>query len=74
MLAQELGVELIRFDMSEYTEKHSVAKLIGSPAGVGYDDGGQLTDVIRKNPNCVLLLDEIEKGGNQEIYDILLPR
>jgi ATP-dependent Clp protease ATP-binding subunit ClpA len=72
VLAQELGVELIRFDMSEYTEKHSVAKLIGSPAGyVGYDDGGQLTDVIRKNPNCVLLLDEIEKA-NQEIYDILL--
>lgn len=72
VLAQELGVELIRFDMSEYTEKHAVAKLIGSPAGyVGYDDGGQLTDVIRKNPNCVLLLDEIEKA-NQEIYDILL--
>ena len=72
VLAQELGVELVRFDMSEYTEKHTVAKLIGSPAGyVGYEDGGLLTDAIRKTPNCVLLLDEIEKA-HEDIYNILL--
>jgi len=72
VLAQELGIELLRFDMSEYTEKHTVAKLIGSPAGyVGYEDGGLLTDAIRKTPNCVLLLDEIEKA-HQDIYNILL--
>lgn len=72
VLAKELGVELIRFDMSEYTEKHTVAKLIGSPAGyVGYDDGGLLTDAVRKHPNCVLLLDEIEKA-HSDIYNILL--
>ena len=72
VLAKELGIELIRFDMSEYTEKHTVAKLIGSPAGyVGYEDGGLLTDAIRKTPNCVLLLDEIEKA-HQDIYNILL--
>ena len=72
VLAKELGVELVRFDMSEYTEKHTVAKLIGSPAGyVGYEDGGLLTDAIRKNPNCVLLLDEIEKA-HSDIYNILL--
>ena len=72
VLAKELGISLIRFDMSEYTEKHAVAKLIGSPAGyVGYEDGGLLTDAIRKNPNCVLLLDEIEKA-HQDIYNILL--
>lgn len=72
VLAQELGVELVRFDMSEYTEKHTVAKLIGSPAGyVGYDDGGLLTDAIRKSPNCVLLLDEMEKA-HSDIYNILL--
>ena len=72
VLARELGVELVRFDMSEYTEKHAVAKLIGSPAGyVGYEDGGQLTDAIRKTPNCVLLLDEIEKA-HSDIYNILL--
>ena len=72
VLSAELGVELVRFDMSEYTEKHAVAKLIGSPAGyVGYDDGGLLTDAIRKSPNCVLLLDEIEKA-HQDIYNILL--
>ncbi len=58
--------------MSEYTEKHTVAKLIGSPAGyVGYEDGGLLTDAIRKTPNCVLLLDEIEKA-HSDIYNILL--
>ena len=72
VLAKELGIELIRFDMSEYTEKHTVAKLIGSPAGyVGYEDGGLLTDAIRKTPNAVLLLDEIEKA-HQDIYNILL--
>ena len=72
VLSKELGIELIRFDMSEYTEKHAVAKLIGSPAGyVGYEDGGLLTDAIRKSPNCVLLLDEIEKA-HQDIYNILL--
>ena len=72
VLAHELGISLIRFDMSEYTEKHTVAKLIGSPAGyVGYEDGGLLTDAIRKSPNSVLLLDEIEKA-HQDIYNILL--
>ena len=72
VLARQLGIELVRFDMSEYTEKHTVAKLIGSPAGyVGYEDGGLLTDAIRKTPNCVLLLDEIEKA-HQDIYNILL--
>ena len=72
VLSQILGIQLLRFDMSEYTEKHTVAKLIGSPAGyVGYEDGGLLTDAIRKTPNCVLLLDEIEKA-HQDIYNILL--
>ena len=72
VLAKELDIELLRFDMSEYTEKHTVAKLIGSPAGyVGYEDGGLLTDAIRKTPHCVLLLDEIEKA-HQDIYNILL--
>lgn len=72
MLAQELGVKLMRFDMSEYVEKHTVAKLIGAPAGyVGYDDGGLLTDAVRKSPDCVLLLDEIEKA-HSDIFNILL--
>lgn len=72
VLAKELGIELVRFDMSEYTEKHTISKLIGSPAGyVGYDEGGLLTDAIRKTPNCVLLLDEIEKA-HADIYNILL--
>ena len=72
VLAQHLHVPLHRFDMSEYSEKHSVAKLIGSPAGyVGYDDGGILTETIRKNPYCVLLLDEIEKA-HEDIYNLLL--
>ncbi len=72
VLAREMGMELVRFDMSEYTEKHTVSKLIGSPAGyVGYDDGGLLTDAIRKTPDCVLLLDEIEKA-HSDIYNILL--
>lgn len=72
VLAKQLHVPLHRFDMSEYSEKHSVAKLIGSPAGyVGYDDGGILTDTIRRSPYCVLLLDEIEKA-HEDIYNLLL--
>ena len=72
VLASELGISLQRFDMSEYTEKHTVAKLIGSPAGyVGYEDSGLLTDAIRKTPNCVLLLDEIEKA-HPDVFNILL--
>ena len=72
VLAREMRVELVRFDMSEYVEKHTVAKLIGSPAGyVGYDDGGLLTDAVRKHPDCVLLLDEIEKA-HDDIFNLLL--
>lgn len=72
VLASELGISLVRFDMSEYMEKHTIAKLIGSPAGyIGYEDGGLLTDAIRKTPNCVLLLDEIEKA-HSDIFNILL--
>ncbi|MBP5305467.1 MAG: AAA family ATPase, partial [Lachnospiraceae bacterium] len=71
-LADELGVKLVRFDMSEYAEKHAVAKLIGSPAGyVGYEEGGILTEAIRKNPTSVLLLDEIEKA-HPDIFNVLL--
>ncbi len=71
-LAKELGIRLIRFDMSEYEEKHAVAKLIGAPAGyVGYEEGGLLTEQIRKHPHAVLLLDEIEKA-HPDIYNILL--
>ena len=71
-LASELGVSLHRFDMSEYQEAHSVARLIGSPPGyVGYEEGGLLTDTLRKNPYSVLLLDEIEKA-HSTIYNILL--
>ena len=71
-LAKELGTKLVRFDMSEYGEKHAVAKLIGSPAGyVGYEEGGLLTEEIRKNPSCVLLLDEIEKA-HPDIFNVLL--
>lgn len=71
-LSEELGARLIRFDMSEYAEKHAVAKLIGSPAGyVGYEEGGLLTEEIRKNPSAVLLLDEIEKA-HPEIFGVLL--
>ena len=71
-LARELGVKLVRFDMSEYGEKHTISKLIGSPAGyVGYEEGGLLTEEIRKNPSCVLLLDEIEKA-HADIYSVLL--
>lgn len=71
-LAKELGIKLIRFDMSEYEEKHTVAKLIGAPAGyVGYEEGGLLTEEIRKHPHAVLLLDEIEKA-HPDIFNILL--
>lgn len=71
-LAEELGVKLIRFDMSEYTEKHTASKLIGSPPGyVGYEEGGLLTDAIRKTPYSILLLDEIEKA-HPDIFNILL--
>lgn len=71
-LSKELGIKLIRFDMSEYGEKHALSKLIGSPAGyVGYEDGGLLTDAIRKTPQAVLLLDEIEKA-HPDIYNVLL--
>ena len=71
-LAYTLGIELIRIDMSEYMERHSVSKLIGAPPGyVGYDQGGILTEQVNKNPYSVLLLDEIEKA-NPEIFNILL--
>jgi len=72
VLAGELGVHFHRFDMSEYMEKHAVARLIGAPPGyVGYEEGGLLTDMVRRNPYAVLLLDEIEKA-HQDIYNILL--
>ncbi len=71
-LSEELGIRLVRFDMSEYEEKHAVAKLIGAPAGyVGYEEGGLLTGEIRKSPSCVLLLDEIEKA-HPDIFNVLL--
>ena len=71
-LAEHLGVEFIRFDMSEYMEKHSVARLIGAPPGyVGFDQGGLLTDAVVKNPYAVLLLDEIEKA-HSDLFDLLL--
>jgi ATP-dependent Clp protease ATP-binding subunit ClpA len=71
-LARILGVSMQRFDMSEYQEKHTVARLIGSPPGyVGYEEGGLLTDAIRKTPHAVVLLDEIEKA-HQDVYNILL--
>ena len=71
-LAAILGIHFLRIDMSEYMEKHSVSRLIGSPPGyVGYDQGGQLTDDIRKHPHSVLLLDEIEKA-HPDVYNILL--
>src|SRR5438105_2118248 len=71
-LARILGVPLIRFDMSEYMEKHTVSRLIGAPPGyVGFDQGGLLTDAIRKQPHAVLLLDEIEKA-HPDVFDILL--
>jgi len=71
-LASSLGVELIRFDMSEYMERHTVSRLIGAPPGyVGFDQGGLLTDGVDQHPHCVLLLDEIEKA-HQDLYNILL--
>ena len=71
-LASVMGIEFIRFDMSEYMEKHTVSRLIGAPPGyVGFDQGGQLTDAINKHPYCVVLLDEIEKA-HPDIYNILL--
>ena len=71
-LAYCLGVELLRFDMSEYMERHAVSRLIGSPPGyVGFDQGGQLTEAVTKKPYCVLLLDEIEKA-HPDIFNILL--
>jgi ATP-dependent Clp protease ATP-binding subunit ClpA len=71
-LADSLGVELLRFDMSEYMEKHAVSRLIGAPPGyVGFDQGGQLTDGVDQHPHCVLLLDEIEKA-HPDVYNILL--
>ncbi len=71
-LAYCMGIELLRFDMSEYMERHAVSRLIGAPPGyVGYDQGGQLTEAVTKKPYCVLLLDEIEKA-HPDIYNILL--
>lgn len=71
-LADTLGIELLRFDMSEYMEKHAVSRLIGAPPGyVGFDQGGLLTDGVDQNPHCVLLLDEIEKA-HPDVYNILL--
>ncbi|MCJ7871728.1 ATP-dependent Clp protease ATP-binding subunit ClpA [Phaeobacter sp. J2-8] len=71
-LADTLGVELLRFDMSEYMEKHAVSRLIGAPPGyVGFDQGGQLTDGVDQHPHCVLLLDEMEKA-HPDVYNILL--
>jgi len=71
-LSKIMGIPLVRFDMSEYQEKHTVARLIGAPPGyVGYEEGGLLTDTIRKTPHCVLLLDEIEKA-HQDIFNVLL--
>jgi ATP-dependent Clp protease ATP-binding subunit ClpA len=71
-LANIMGVELIRFDMSEYMERHTVSRLIGAPPGyVGFDQGGLLTDGVDQHPHCVLLLDEIEKA-HQDLFNILL--
>src|SRR3569623_1872997 len=71
-LAKILGIELIRFDMSEYMERHTVARLIGAPPGyVGFDQGGLLTEAVTKNPHAVLLLDEIEKA-HPDVYNLLL--
>ncbi len=71
-LAYCMGIELLRFDMSEYMERHAVSRLIGAPPGyVGYDQGGQLTEAVTKKPYCILLLDEIEKA-HPDVYNILL--
>jgi ATP-dependent Clp protease ATP-binding subunit ClpA len=72
VLAKTLGEPILRYDMSEYQEKETVSRLIGSPPGyVGYDEGGQLTDAVRKNPHAIILLDEIEKA-HADIYNVLL--
>ena len=71
-LAHIMGIELVRFDMSEYMERHTVSRLIGAPPGyVGYDQGGLLTEAVTKQPHCVLLLDEIEKA-HPEVFNLLL--
>src|SRR5690606_15392649 len=71
-LARSLGIELVRFDMSEYMERHTVSRLIGAPPGyVGFDTGGLLTEAITKQPHCVLLLDEIEKA-HPDVFNLLL--
>jgi ATP-dependent Clp protease ATP-binding subunit ClpA len=71
-LASIMGIDLVRFDMSEYMERHTVSRLIGAPPGyIGYDQGGQLTEAISKQPHCVLLLDEIEKA-HPEVFNLLL--
>ena len=71
-LSKLLGIELLRFDMSEYGERHSVSRLIGAPPGyVGYDQGGLLTDAVIKHPHSVVLLDEIEKA-HPDIFNLLL--
>lgn len=71
-LASAMGVELLRFDMSEYMERHTVSRLLGAPPGyVGYDQGGLLTDGVDQNPHCVLLLDEIEKA-HPDLFNVLL--
>jgi ATP-dependent Clp protease ATP-binding subunit ClpA len=71
-LANVLGIELLRFDMSEYMERHTVSRLIGAPPGyVGFDQGGLMTEAITKNPHCVLLLDEIEKA-HPDVFNLLL--
>ncbi|MGE4133160.1 MAG: ATP-dependent Clp protease ATP-binding subunit ClpA [Bdellovibrionales bacterium] len=71
-LAENMGIHFLRFDMSEYMEKHAVSRLVGAPPGyVGYEEGGLLTDAIVKNPHCVLLLDEVEKG-HPDLINILL--
>jgi ATP-dependent Clp protease ATP-binding subunit ClpA len=71
-LAHIMGIELVRFDMSEYMERHTVSRLIGAPPGyVGYDQGGLLTEAINRNPHCVLLLDEVEKA-HPEVFNLLL--
>lgn len=71
-LAQIMGIELLRFDMSEYMERHTVSRLIGAPPGyVGFDQGGLLTEAVAKNPHCVLLLDEIEKA-HPDVFNLLL--
>lgn len=71
-LAMALGIELVRFDMSEYMERHTVSRLIGAPPGyVGYDQGGLLTEAVNKSPHCVLLLDEIEKA-HPDVFNLLL--